>query len=154
MCTPKNSLEQALLRQAALNSTAIRPPVRLSVCSVTLAQKRRISRLQSVVKMSWHTTERRSCTSDYWQNDSVPAPGVRKMHRNGTRNARGTVVCDQVTTSAQNNRRQLLVAGKYGIEYSLASASDRPCPHGWGPMPKLRGPARWKWSSLTSYFPL
>ena len=22
--------------------------------------------------------------------------------------------------------------GKYGIEYSLASASDGPCPHGWG----------------------
>ena len=23
--------------------------------------------------------------------------------------------------------------GKYGIEYFLASASDGPCPHGWGP---------------------
>jgi len=25
----------------------------------------------------------------------------------------------------------MLAAGKYGIEYSLASASDGPCPHGW-----------------------
>jgi len=36
--------------------------------------------------------------------------------------------------------------GKYGIEYSLTSASDGPCPHGWGPTLKM--------SSITSTFPL
>jgi len=34
-----------------------------------------------------------------------------KMHRNSRRNATETVVYDQVTTSVQNNWRQLLVAG-------------------------------------------
>jgi len=53
------------------------------------------------------------------------------MHRHGRRNAIGTAVYDQMTTSM--HWRQLLVAGHYGIEYSLASASDGSYPHGWGP---------------------
>ena len=44
----------------------------------------------------------------------------------------GTAVNDQMATIVQNNWRQLLVAGKYGVEYSLASASDGACPRGRG----------------------
>jgi len=41
------------------------------------------------------------------------------MHRNGTQ--------------VQIEKKK----GKCGIEYSLASASHGPCPHGWGPMLKF-----------------
>jgi len=71
------------------------------------------------------------------------------MHRNDRRNATGTVVYDQVTTSVQNNWRKSLVVGKYGIEYSLASASDGPCPHGWGPTLKMELP-HLRFSALTT----
>jgi len=63
------------------------------------------------------------------------------MHRNGTQNGTGTVVYDQVTTSAQNNwslikhKYRLRKKGKYGIKYSLASASDGP--------PLMAGGPRW-----------
>jgi len=52
-------------------------------------------------------------------------------HRNRYRNGR---IYDQVTTSVQNDWWQLLGAGICGIEHSLASASDGPCPRGWGPL--------------------
>ena len=71
------------------------------------------------------------------------------MPRNGRRNTTGTVVYDQVTTSVQNNWRQLLVAGKYGIEYSLASASDGLCRHGWGLTLKMEFP-HFRFSTLTT----
>jgi len=71
----------------------------------------------------------------------VPAAPVHKMHRSGRRNATGMVVYDQMTTRVQNDWWQLLVAGKYSIKCSLTSASDAPCPRGWGPTQKFRGPS-------------
>jgi len=84
-----------------------------------------------VVRVSWDAREWRSCTSDYRQI-AFPHLQVRTNAQEWyRRNATGTAVYDQMTTSV--HWRQLLVAGHYGIEYSLASASDGSYPHGWGP---------------------
>jgi len=50
------------------------------------------------------------------------------------------------------NKTQLQIEkkkGKYGIEYSLASASDGPCPPGWGPALKMEFP-HLRFSTLTT----
>jgi len=100
------------------------------------------------------------------------------MHRNGRRNATGTVVYNQTTTSVlyndtcmhgasvqTDNRIEVKVfpyliinrtqvhieekKGKYSVEYSLASASDGSCRHGWGPTLKMEFP-RLRFSTLTT----
>ena len=53
------------------------------------------------------------------------------MHRNDRRNATGRLYTTRWQHLCKSSWRQLLVESKYGIEYSLASASNGPCPHGW-----------------------
>jgi len=93
-----------------------------------------------VVKVPWDGRERRSCTSDYWQiaflyfqvRKNAQEPQAERRYRNG---------CIRPSDNISvNNWRQLLVTGKYGIEYSLASASDGPCLHGWGTTLKMDFP--------------
>ena len=93
--------------------------------------------------------------SDYWQTAFLHLQ-VRKMHRNGRRNATGTVVYDQMTTSVQNNwslikhkYRLRKKKGKYGIEYSLAPASDGPCFRSWRDTLKMEFP-HLRFSTLTA----
>ena len=103
----------------------------------------------------------RSCASGYWQL-AILHRQVRKMHRNGIGGTpQERLYTAEGQTSVQSNR--CLIKRKYGlkkgrqinnvVDYSLASATDGPCPRGWGPTLKFMGP-HWKWSSLNSDFPL
>ena len=98
--------------------------------------------------MPWDAREQRSCTSDYWQIAFLHLQVYKNAQERYRQNATGTVEYDQMTTSVQN-WRQLLIAGKYGIKCSLASAPDGPCLMAGGPMLKMEFP-HLKFSTLTT----
>jgi len=86
----------------------------------------------------WDARERRSCTSDYWQV-AFPHPLVRKnaQGRRAERYGSGCIrpsenICANWLIINKTGVQIEKKKGKYGIEYSLASASDGPCPRGWG----------------------
>ena len=54
-----------------------------------------------MVKLPRDASEQRSCTSVYWQIAFLHFQVRKKIYMNGKRNATGTVVYDQITTSVQ-----------------------------------------------------
>ena len=116
--------------------------VRVSACqSVSLSA--RISQKLHVHKVPWDARERRSCSSGYWQIALLRLQVRRNAHEerwaecygNGCVRPNDNILCKIIV--AGSRRRDLIInkthvqiekkKGKYGIDYSLASASDGPC---------------------------
>jgi len=119
------------------------------VC-VSKCTKQRSS-LLPVVKAPWDAREWCFCASDCWQTAFLH---LIKIHRNGSRNVTGTVVCDQwqylcriiyiwdiflrqwcyrvikCSTDWENKRQ-------FDIQNLLASVSDGPFPQDWAPCENL-----------------
>jgi len=94
----------------------------ISVADKPLGQVTYLGPHIKVVKVPWDARQRRFCTSDYWQ--------IAFLHLEVRKKCTGTVGAERIFIKRKYRLRK---KGKYGIEYSLVSASDGPCPHGWGP---------------------